>query len=303
MDRLSADLVPYISDASASLILAHVTSANWSQQPNQTLEKGTIELQVDEVFQGGSLRPGEHFTISGERPSDPDIRFLNLRDQWNAIPFVKGDLLLMAVRAVTRANVVPLAAIQVHSKTDPEVGALRQACEISRVQDAAQRRALLRQALESPQDLLFRYALDDLGHHQTASREQGAEMIVQAIFSKGISRDSRSALVNALTGRSYYEYELGAEPVNKLVIATLARLLAEEKNPKDLGVWTTFLSSSLSIQLSKDPVKDKEMRDALIRSVPEPTRKQVPAKLAEAAQLNPADPRIPMLIKAWKTAQ
>jgi hypothetical protein len=161
---------------------------------------------------------------------------------------------------------------------------------------------MLRQALESPQDILLRYALDAMGRRKELPRDVGADMIGQTLIADRLSSDSAVTLVNELTGRYYYRYELGADKVNKLVIGVIAQLLVQEHDPKNASLWTTFLSSSLLIEFSKQTQKDKGIREDLIRAVPQQVSRQVPSILAKVALQNPKDTRIPKLLDAWNAA-
>jgi hypothetical protein len=281
-------------------MLASVVSSRWAPVPNQPVEDGTIDLRVDQVFCGNRLKAGERLTIAGRRQADPNVRFLNARDLWNVLPFKDGDRLLLAV--VKAEDAARWSAAAALPADDGATAAVRRACEIETLADPSRRRLALAEALSSRQDLLFRYAVDALGRRRAVSREEGAAIIAQALSSDRLSADSAEALGNELGGRNYYQYELGPDAVNKTAIGALAQRLVGERDSKRAPSWASLLTSSLAIEFSKDPQKDRDTRETLIRSVPEPARHEVPDALIKADALSPGDPRIAALAATWRAA-
>ncbi len=300
---LSSDLVPYISDPPASVILASVVTARWVPALAEPgWEDGTIELRVVEQFCGPGPKSGSMITIAGHRYGDPLKRQEMGFDAWNVLPFETGHSFVLAIRKATNSGWTALAAELLTPGDNTLVPGVRRAVEIERVEDPAARRRMLEEALKSRQDLLFRYALDAVSRRARLPRNQAAEMIVQALTTNGLPSNAKLQLVQQATKRPLYDDEFGSDAVNRLVIGGVARVLATETDPQWLVIWTQFLSASLLPAFSPDPTRDQEIRQALIRSVPEPARHQVSGALDRASQASPQDPRIPKLAETWKAA-
>jgi len=301
---LASDLVPYISNREAALILATVDSARWAPAADDPgMEDGTLHLRVRELFSDSGPKPGALLTIGAQRYGDAKKRRQMGFDSWNVLPLEPGNSLVMAVaKGPSASEWIALAAEAVPSGDTALVVAVRRAREIEKEQDPAARRRMFDEALKSHQDLLFRYALDAIGRRGREPRKEAAKMMVDALVSQGQSKNAKLTLVQQLTRQPIYEDERGADPVNQLVIGSVAGVLATESEPQWSLVWTQFLAASLLPAFSADVNQDREIRQTLIRAVPEQTRRLVPEILAKAAQQSPTDPRIPKLLEAWKGA-
>jgi hypothetical protein len=117
VERLLADLVPFISDPNTALALVKVVSAKWSQGPVRENQVGVIALEIIEVFRGPRLKPRETIEVHGERLADEQARFKSSFNQWNVLRFEQGDLLLMALRQGS-GSWQALAAQQVSWQTE-----------------------------------------------------------------------------------------------------------------------------------------------------------------------------------------
>lgn len=297
MERMRSDLVPFISDPNAVLALARVVSATWTPLPAEARETGVVRLELVDVIRGPGLSSGAVIEISGKRLANQQSRNRERTDRWNSLAFEPDDLLLMALRPGNLFSA--LAADPVDSPTSPAVAALRRASEIERIDPVEARRTALAQALTASEDLLRDYALDWLGRRGLASRTEAAGMIAHALFAADLPPSSRSSLVTELTSRHFYRYELGADPVNVQVIRSLARLLING-DPARRPLWTQFLAASLTIEFSKDPHKDAEMRAGLIRAVTDPPPQRVIDALQQMLSAGTEDPRVQKLLDAWR---
>jgi hypothetical protein len=296
VERLLADLVPFISDPNTVLALAKVVSAKWSQAAVRENQQGVIALEIVEVFRGPSLKAIE---IHGERLADEQARFKSSFNQWNVLRFEPGDLLLMALRQGS-GSWQALAAQQVSSLQDPAIPALRRAVEIERM-EAGARRPALEQALRSHEDLLRDYAVDAIDRRRVTPRDTGAAMLAGAAAAPDTPVESKVAFVKALAARNYFQYELGSDPVNLLIVRTIAGLLAQADAKRGL-LWTQFLGSTVAIQFSKDAAKDAEIRRSLIRGVTDPPPERVIAALAQQVSGGSKDPRAAKLLQHWRGA-
>jgi len=301
VERLSPDLVPFIPDPNAVLALVRVISCAVTPLPQQQEEQLVVHLETLDVIHGEKLKAGEPIEISGKRLADEDARYRSHFDKWNVLPFQPQDLLIVALAPGQRpAAWIGLAAEQVASAADPAVAALHRASSIEHTPAGSPlRAAALEEALSSPTDLLQRYAVEAVGRRAAVTRQAGAEMISRALFSERIPPDARPPLALKLASRDFYHFEEGAEPVNFVVIRTLARLLVDG-DAAQRPLWTQLLGASLTIEFSKDPHKDAEMRSSLIRAVTDPAPQRVVAALEQQAAQGSKDPRVPKLIAAWK---
>lgn len=301
---LASDLVPYISHPEAALILATVDSARWAPATDDPgMEDGTLQLRVSELFSDSGPKPGALLTVAAQRYGDAQKRRQMGFDSWNVLPLEPGNSLVMAViKGSSASQWTALAAEAVPAGDTALVVAVRRAREIEKEQDPTARRRMLDEALKSHQDLLFRYALDAIGRRGRVSRNEAAKMMVDALVSQSQAKNVKLSLVQQLTRQPIYVDERGADSVNKMVIGSVAGVLAMESEPQWSLVWTQFLAASLLPAFSADANQDREIRQTLIRAVPEQARRQVPEILAKAAQQSPTDPRIPKLLEAWKGA-
>jgi hypothetical protein len=300
VERLAADLVPFIPDPMSSLVLAKVVRATWTPLPAEQKEEGVIELQVGETFRGAAPRAGESIEIAGKRMLDPTARARNNFDQWNNLPFEQGDQLVLALAPPpTGKRWSVLAANQVTGGNDPLVVGLRRALEIEAVKPGEAQIPALEQALAAPQPILRDYAIDAVARRTLVSRERGAEMIAHALEAPGLPADSQLPLVRELASPFFYRYALGADRVNVMVIESLAKLLVNG-NRDDRGVWTQFLGSSLTIEFSKDPKRDQDLRMSIVRAVKEPPPGRVIDALEQQVAGGASDPRLAKLIEYWR---
>jgi hypothetical protein len=67
-------------------------------------------------------------------------------------------------------------------------------------------------------------------------------------------------------------------------------------------VWTQFLGSSLTIEFSKDPKRDQDLRMSIVRAVKEPPPGRVIDALEQQVAGGASDPRLAKLIEYWRAA-
>jgi hypothetical protein len=296
---MRSDLVPFISDSNVVLALARVASATWTPLPSEAREGGAIRLELVDVIRASGLPAGATIEMAGKRLANEQSRVRERSDRWNSLPFEPGDLLLMALRPGTQF--AGLAADPVGSASNPAVAALHRASEIERIETMEARREAVGQALTAHEDLLRDYALDWLGSRGLASRTEGAGTIARALFAPDLPASSRSSLAGELTSRHFYRSDLGAEPANVLVIGSLAALLTAADSSRR-PLWTQYLAACLTIEFSKDPLKDAEMRAGLIRAVTDPPPQRVIDALQQLLSAGTQDTRVQKLLDAWRAA-
>src|SRR5262245_35071452 len=294
VERLLADLVPFISDPNAVLTLAKVVSAKWSLVRGN--QQGAVALEIVEVFRGPRI---ESIEVHGELLADEQARFKSSFNQWNVLRFEQGDLLLMALRQGS-GSWQALAAHPVSSMQDTAIPALRRAIDIERLEPGA-RHPALEQALHSHQDMLRDYAVDAIDRRRITPRDTGAAMLAGAAVAPDPPVESKIAFVKALAARNYFQYELGPDPVNLLIVRTIAGLLAQADTKRG-SLWTQFLGGTVAIQFSKDAAKDAEIRRSLIRGVTDPPPERVIAALSQQVSAGSKDPRAAKLLQHWRDA-
>jgi len=300
---LASDLVPYISDPTASLILASLVSANWTPAPDDPhYQSGVLQFRVTELFSDQGPKPGEVLTIAARRYGDVEKRLRMGFDNWNTLDLEPGNALVLAARPDSGNRWTALAAEDVPAGDNELVPAVRRARSIEKQTDPAARTAMLNEALKSPQDLLFRYALDAITRRALVPRNEAANMMAGILVSNGRTKNVKLSVVQQMTKQPIYQSQRGADPVNRTVISSVAGVLAGETEPQWSEIWTQFLAASLLPAFSTDANQDREIRQTLIRAVSEPARRQVPDALVKAEQQSPTDTRIPKLLEAWRLA-
>src|SRR5438477_1753686 len=115
--ELSADLVPWIFDIVANLLLVNVVGVTTIPNPQPGLEQGMLRLQVVEVYRGKELQPGTEISVAFRRAADPPQRARLGFDQWNNLNLEVGAYLLLATKPVAGDTYEALAGENVASAT------------------------------------------------------------------------------------------------------------------------------------------------------------------------------------------
>jgi hypothetical protein len=299
---LATDLVPFVSDTTATVVLANVLSASWVPAADEPgWEQGEIQLQVIERFSAEGPSPGDQGTIAGRRYGDPLKRRDMGFDAWNVLPFAPDHRFVLAMRIPASNAWMPLAA-QFAGPNDTLAVDVKRAFELEQVRDASTIPRMYEDALRSRHDLLVRYALHAITQRARVSRHQAAEIIVRAATVPGLSPNEKLQLVQEATRRPIYDDEFGVDPTNVLVVGLLAGLLESESDPDWLLIWAQSQAALLLPAFASDPNKDREIRSTLIRSVPEPARKRAGGALKRAAASSPRDSRLSKVAEAWAAA-
>lgn len=308
LQGLSADLVPFISQPDASMLVAQVYETQWTRRIEQDLEveAGPVPFGVLEVLHGQAPRTGEFIWVPARRIADPLIRVRNQSDRWNALPLRPGDILILAVRPTGDPRFwMGLAAKQVASAEAAEVAAVRRCYVMEEFQGSDQQRSqMLAEALRSGQDLLRFYALDYLRRHVQEARVTAVQLISNAIASAGIAPDHRLQLGTALAGQTFFVRDRKADEANQTVVAALATGLVHESDPRKRTSWARILASCVLMEFSAEPGADQQVRSALIRSPRNPPAQQVIPALGEAFLNGAPDEKtiLDRLLKAWQSA-
>ncbi len=306
---LSGDLVPAISDASSSMVVARIASVRLGKVRGDDAdeETGKIALNVAAVIHARTLTQGSVMEVPVRRLAEPAQRVRTLFNQWNALALKQGDFLLLAVRPAGSAGVwQAVAGRQVQSVADPLVGAARQCYVIEGFEGPMpQKRDMLAGALVSDQSLLMFYALDALGRRAILGRDAGAELIARAVVVGKTQPEQKLELGGNLAGLYFFRPEAGADRTNQMVLVALAHgLVSERDHPQNCGAWATELAGALGNEFSPRREENASVRLALIRSVTTPPAAQVIQALEAVEQQLPREerPRIRELIRSWREA-
>jgi hypothetical protein len=304
---LSPNLIPSISDPSASMIVAKIEARTLAPGDSSASERGTLKLSVARVIHSENLKERAIIEISFERVKDVQIRVLNRVNQWNALPLNEGDLMLIAVKPDDPPKTyTALAAQSVSSSSDSEADAALQCYRIELLsKDPMEQRKLVAQALESNDDLLKYYALDLIVGRHAFVREVGAALIEAAMNSERVPANAKPDLGFRLAGAGYFDATKGVEPVNLGIASAIAKQLVSSHDAKSKGQWTGFLSSCLSREFSSDSKLDRDKRFALVREIREPSSQQIISALNLVAQDSSdqgAARQAKKLLEIWQTA-
>jgi hypothetical protein len=305
-DELSGDLVPFVSQADVSMVVAQIQNSRLARTVYQGLEEdsGPVALKVLNVLHGGKPAVGETITVFAHRIADPLVRVRNLFDQWNGLSLRDGDFLIFGLRQSPNAGAwVPLAARQVAGPEAGESAALRQCYAIESVPfDTAQKSALLQEALKSREDLLFRYSVESVRRMAVHDRAAAVDLLFVAVSDPGLSSEERFDAGRALTEQIFFRRDAKADGANRTAVAALAKGLVLESDPQKRVDWAQLLSSCVMMSFTGDATRDDRLRRELIRGTGTPSS-QVVSALDHALSHSASDARqrIESLRQLWAT--
>lgn len=164
---------------------------------------------------------------------------------------------------------------------------------------------VLRASSSSAKDLasnrfLVRYAANALQRRAVLGRDAGARVLAEALDSGATSAAEKLQLAGPLS--EFLDADRGSDPVNALIVATLARGFAAEAAPERRSTWAAHLEASLLAKFSNSPMADQQVRAALIGQVNRPPPAQMVALLTTFAREHPDDDRAKTLVHAWRRA-
>src|SRR5450432_554378 len=144
MSNLTSKIENYVPDPKVVMVRAKVLGSRFKPNGDRT-ESGAITFKSIDLYRGSAPVAGALFEIEGTRNADPNLRLMDARNQWNALPFAMNDELLLALNPGPNPKVfVALAAVP-----SPVHGAdLREAIAIEAT-SPAQRLDRLRIAVQS----------------------------------------------------------------------------------------------------------------------------------------------------------
>lgn len=304
---LSPDIIPLISNQNVQMILAEIISVDLVNSVDGDLEVniGNIDVRVVEVLNGRFLYPGIIVRVPVKRISDPFIRRRNNFNQWNNLALNKGSWLVLAcdIQAIDKpCN--GLAAIPVSSPLDTNVQAVRICYQIEHdLRAGLPTNSLLQQALSSPNELLFYYALDTVAKRMVLGRENGVAIIDHAMWSGDVSGDRRREFASILTDSNLFDIRHNVDHVNAKILSILTKGLLEERELDERLFWSRRISNMILRELSPVASEDHALRMELLRSVQNP--QPIINALAEMDRtLTGGDKEIVQeLLAAWRDAR
>jgi hypothetical protein len=301
---LSADLVPFISSTDVQMLLTRVDDVHLveARDVDPPVERGRVTLEVLEGLSDSSVRAGARIVVPAQRIADPIVRVRNAFDQWNVLPLVRGDVLIVAVRPMASAGLSDaVAARQIGSPSAPEVQQIRQAYAIERFAGPPEtKQAMLEAAIMGGDELLTEYGLDALQRRAVLGREAGARVIAAAIGAASVTPDARLQLAEGLT--DLFDPERNADATNVLIVRTIAAALAAAPDSESRAAWASSLAAILLTEFTAKPEVDRQVRTTLIRKVDKPTAREMIAMLSAIAEQDPDDVQVRALLRAWRSA-
>jgi len=306
MARLSADLVPFVSERTTSLVMLRVTAVTVTKDASGPQEHGRLVGEVVDVFRSDGLKPKDLVEIAFERVADPVAREHQGFDHWNVLPLRDGQLIIFALRPLDPPRRwSALAASAVDSVMSADALALREAVRLeSSPAPPDQRREMLRGALGKDQNLLVLYALDALGRRRVLDRDTSIVVLVDALAAPDGSSVRRDAIVDSLTRSYFFDGRLGAEPGNVRIVGALAAELVRETDPGRREQLLRYLASCVLGSFSRDASQDATIRASLVKKVQTPSPPDVRRVLTElTGQGSEGGQRIARrLLEAWTGA-
>ena len=306
IDRLSPDLVPFVSTADASILLLRIDAieSTLDVEDDLKLETGRITAKVEDKLSGP---PSSDFVIQipFKRVADPLIRVRQGFDQWNKLKIDRGSLIVMACRpSRPQGTWLGLAAQNISSINSPIVTAIREAVSIERTGGGEKKEAMLRGALGSREDLLFSYALNALGERSVLGRERGSEIVARAVESSSTNSENRLRMASDLTRDYFFDPVLKTERTNQVVLSALARAFVQEGGAESRLELLDDLAVVILGEFSGKKTEDEAIRHTLIRNLPTQLSERVISTLSLAKSHAEPDEqeRVADLLHTWQRA-
>lgn len=303
---LSPDVVAFIPQREVNMLVVRLEATRWNRayEDDLELETGGVTFRVLETLNGAAP---EVITVRATRIADPLTRLRTPVDTWNRLPLKTGDFMILACVAGTGAAHLwnALAATQITSPAAEEVAAVRKAYAIEQFTGSAQQKSrMLAEALESNQDVLQRYAMNQLAAQTRTEREAALRLLVGAITSHRTTADNKLELGRFITGPAFLVRECKANLGNQIVIGALAAALVNDSDPGRRVRWARLLAAAVLMEFCPNAGDDNRVRSELIRSPECPPAGQVISVLSAAAGRSTGAEKeiLTKVLKAWQTA-
>lgn len=306
VESLSAEVEAFIPRREIHMLVVRLEATRWRREYEEGLEVeiGAITFRVLEVLHGAAP---ETISVRARRIADVLTRLRNPIDPWNRLPLKTGDIMIVACAPRTGPGEIwdALAALQITSPFGEEVAAVRKAYTIEEFTGSAQHKSrMLAEALESNEDVLLHYAMNQLAGKRRKERETSVRLLGDAIASPRTTEDHKLELGLFVTSSAFLVRECEANHGNQMVIGRLASALLKETDPGRRATWSRILAAAVLMEYCEDPSDDKRVRSELIRSPECPPAEEVISILSEvAAGTESGEKEIVMrLLNAWQSA-
>lgn len=309
---LSADLVSAIANPALEMLLVRLIDLGpgTAEADGLAVRTGPARFEVLDVIHGRSFQRGQTLVVPVSQIADPPVRVRNQINKWNGVPLQPGSAMLLACAPVPPGSpCIAQAGIAVDGTQGGEVEAVRRcyAIEEQRTLPEPERwnrlSPLLAAALQSPQPLLFQYALDFLGRRMVLGRDAGANLLARAVAHPATGAEQRFEIGSALSGRSpLFDPARGADRANIDVVTALASGLVAETVPRQQLQWMRFTAAVLLAELSPDPARAAALRRQLAHGVSQPPAERVRQALqaVHAGATGPDQERAAALAEVWR---
>jgi len=303
-EGLSPDLIPFISEPNVSMAVVAVTGARWARQMSGDLEvdSGPVTFQVISAIHG-TLRDGQSIEVPARRVVDRSARVRHNFDAWNTLLLSSGDYLILAVRpGASPRTWKGVAGRAVPGPDASDVQAVRRAYEIEEAGgDLAAKAGMLEGCLRSRQELLVFYALDYLRRH-ASDRSAAARILAGAVVSLPAS-EQKLEMGRALAGAEFFQRPAKADPVNRMVVASLASALVQEIDGSRRASWSQLVVSCVLMDFTGDEAENEKIRVALIYAPGSPAPDRVVSAISSAQHFATSDaqPYLLRLKRVWQS--
>ena len=304
-EGLSPDLIPFISEPSVSMAVVAVTGARWARQMSGDLEvdSGPVTFQVISAIHG-TLRDGQSIEVPARRVVDRSARVRHNFDAWNTLLLSSGDYLILAVRpGASPRTWKGVAGRAVPGPDASDVQTVRRAYEIEEAGgDLAAKAGMLEGCLRSRQELLVFYALDYLRRH-ASDRGAAAQILAGALASSLPASEQKLEMGRALAGAEFFQRPAKADPVNRMVVASLASALVQEIDGSRRASWSQLVVSCVLMDFTGDEAENEKIRVALIYAPGSPAPDRVVSAISSAQHFATSDaqPYLLRLKRVWQS--
>jgi len=302
MAVLSADLIPYLTRPKVSVILAQIENVDQGDDP--VVQTGIVHLRVLELLNAASVAVGDMVRVPFERMTQPPDRNRNAPNHWNVLPLSQGGYLILACSAMG-GDARGLAARGIVSPTSEVVSVVREIYRVERMPIGDQKNSMLQSGLTAEHELMRYYSIDAITRRHLVNRDVAASMLQTALSLPGLGEDTKEALGEAVGSEYVFDEDRGQEPVNVLVIGTLAKQFSTAMDPEPRSFWVNELASTLFSEFADDERQDSAIRTAVVRAVSEPSSAAMIKALADYSQeVREDDQEIAReLLGVWQAAQ
>jgi hypothetical protein len=289
--ELSADLVPWIFDIVANLLLVKVVGISALPNPQTDFEEGTLRLEVVEVYRSKQLQPRIEISVAFRRAADPLQRARLVFDEWNSLSLDVGAHLLLAAKPVAGDAYDALAAENIASATAVEAQELRDAVRLHESLPQDRSEQLFQDALIRGKTLLRRYVLEAIANRGMVPRLQASQILTNAFNLPQMTADERLELGRWARQPTLFQEERHADRANREIISLLANGLLRDSDPFNRLTWIKFLASTLLRSFDENSTEDKRVKESLVRSVDRASWETVRQTLMERSKQGPEDER------------